>query len=410
MRIVRNNDESGDSLERHFRELRNLEAMPSDNLWDKVEDRLDEDRERVKHDHWYKALIMLLIPFTLINMLFTYNLGSYDSVSEVMDDQALLQRSSPQGNDFPNNPDASGGWGNFFNGGFYPVINEPARGNDFEKAKESIADAERKSFFARNFNSLKEEETEVALIDVASALLIDNKATAMSAVRDDGFRHPSEKAITERIPSMKGFHVGIEGGVNNSWLLHKDNTLHPLIGNMIHRKFDVGASWGISAGYDFSQRFGIEAEWIIKSLQGQTYWENRYNKILINGQVNLQYMHVPVMFKYKWSKIGRHSQYPRALNLVAGVQYSRLRDAEVVQNGLDIDGVKELFNRDEMGLLLGVEYDMFVHRNYFLSLGARASISTDARAFPYFNSKKTETYNVLFGMNASFNFMMRKKK
>jgi hypothetical protein len=48
MRIVRNNDQSGNNLDRHFRELRNLETPPSSDLWDKVEYRLDDDRERIK--------------------------------------------------------------------------------------------------------------------------------------------------------------------------------------------------------------------------------------------------------------------------------------------------------------------------------------------------------------------------
>ncbi|HXH20214.1 MAG TPA: porin family protein [Chitinophagales bacterium] len=399
MRLIRDNDETHDSLERHFRELRNLETPPSSDLWDKVEYKLDEERERVKHDHWYQAIILLLIPVTIINILFTWlPEGNRNKPIDVVNGDALLKRIPLSGSNFPNDPEFSGAWGFFLKGDFFPRKTSSADNVALaESCVEGIPGA-----------SIESEEPPLAIQSQhPSGIQFPGTETK---VKFDDVINPLAGKAAERTSPVKGFHVGLEGGVNNSWLLHKDNTLHPLIGNMIHRKFDFGVSCGISAGYDFSNRWGIEAEWIIKSLQGQTYWENRYNKILINGQVNLEYMHLPVMVKYKWTKAGIRSPNPKVLNLVAGVQYSRLRGAEVVQNGLDIAGVKELFNRDEMGLLLGVEYDMFFHQNYYISLGARASIATDARAFPYFNSEKTETYNVLIGATASFNYLLRKKR
>lgn len=405
MRIIRNQDESGNKLEKHFRELKNLETEPPGDVWERLEYRLDEERARVKHDHWYKALIVLLVPFTIINILITYDLADYYSGRQ---SAAGEDNFRPFQKDTPGSLNKPGGWGNFLKKGF--LFNRSS-GTIAQKHTAS-GDSSMPDFVKVTGMTAEPHIPQPATEAVSPGLpaSLERKMLETSATLQDVTKHHSRKVFSEGAAAVKGFHVGIEGGVNNNWLLHKNNTLHPLIGNRIHRKFDAGVTCGISAGYDFSSRYGVEAEFIFQSPQGQQYRELRYGKIMVNGEVNLEYMQVPVMFKYKWTRVSLRSLNPRVLNLAGGIQYSRLRDAEIVQNGQDIENVRSLFNRDELGLLLGLEYDIFLHQTCFLSMGMRASISTDARAFPYFNSEKTETYNALIGLNASLNYLVKRKK
>jgi len=409
MRIVRNNDENSGNLEKHFRELRNLEIPPSPDLWDKLEDKLEEDKARVKHDHWYKALILLLIPFTVINILVTYELSYPTGERKGSKPDGFTQNILSSKNALSGTRERLGGWGIFFKEGFF---SGSAFIKDNQVKKDAISEPVKQEIspvHTASFTEATEDETSI-IIQNAPPLIIEKRMAETSVTYNDLLNYHARKMLDESVASVKGLHFGIEGGINNSWMLHKDNSLHPLIGNKIHRKFDMGTTYGFSLGYDFSHRYGIEAEFILKSRQGQEYRELRYGKIPVNGEVNLDYLLVPVLFKYKWTKASPRSLNPRVLNLIAGIQYGRLRHAEVVQNGLDLEKVSELFNRDELGLLLGIEYDLFVHPKYFLSMGARASISTDAGAFPYFNSEKTGTYNMLIGMNASFNYLVQKRR
>ncbi len=414
MRVLRNNGDEGNGFDRQFRQkLKNFETTPPSDLWDKVEDGLDEERARVKYDHWYRALVYFLIPLTLINTLVTYELSDYKNY---FDNAQLLWEEqyhpfdgsySPSENSIPLIAHAK------FSNRQTPQFNctDNSLLSVTDASNENIIDEKTDDLLFQNVNQVS---TEIHDSESAESVLPD-KTIALerilletSAVADDLVFQRSRSAIEKNITSVKGFHVGFETGLNNSWLLHKDNSLHPLIGNAIHRKFNWGAFYGVSAGYDFSHKFGIEAEWIVRSSQGQRYFENRYNKLPIEGDVDLEYMHVPVMFKYKWTKVGSRSLDPRVMNLVTGIMYSRLLDARVTLNDYQIDDVNRLFNQNELGLLLGFEYDFFVNQNYYLTLGARASISTDVKGFPYYQPKDSETYNVLIGINASFNYLMRK--
>jgi hypothetical protein len=47
--------------------------------------------------------------------------------------------------------------------------------------------------------------------------------------------------------------------------------------------------------------------------------------------------------------------------------------------------------------------------NTYLTLGARTSVSTDVKSFPYFGPNNLKTLNVLLGVNASLNFQIRPK-
>ncbi len=393
MRIVRTNDESGNNLDRHFRELRNLETQPSADLWDKLEYRLDDERQRIKHDHWYKVLIMLLVPFTIINLLITYDLN----VSEGNNENFPLH-SQINPNDVPGNLSKPGSWGNFLNGVSFPDYNEMAPKADF---------AEIIPLPSVGVNYINASESFAGTVNPGTPSLLERQMLETSATAGDVIKYHSRKIVDDGIASVKGFHIGVEGGLNNSWMFYKENS-NPTVGSNNSRKFGLTGTYGFSVGYDFP-RFGIEAEWLMQSRQTQDFWELRYGKILLSGTVNIEYMHFPVMFKYKFTRIPSHSTKPQVLNLVTGLQYSRLRNMELLDEGLNMEKVASLINTNELGLLVGLEYDIFLHRNYFLSMGVRASISSDAAAFPYVNSN-TGTYNLLVGANASLNFLAKRKE
>lgn len=398
MRIVRTNDGNGDNLDRHFRELRNLEMQPSSDLWDKLEYRLDDERERIKHDHWYKALVMLLIPFTVINLLITYDLN----VTESRDEYSFQQHSLFSTYDVPNNPNKPGGWGNFLNGVFLPDYNETT-------PKADLTEIIPLPSAGANYIHIQDEQAFESLagaVNPGTPSLLERQMLETSATAGDVIKYHSRKIVDDGIASVKGFHIGIEGGINNSWMFYKEHA-NPTVGSNNSRKFGLTGTYGFSAGYDFP-RFGIEAEWLMQSPQTQEFWELRYGKILLGGTVKLEYMHFPVMFKYKFTRIPSHSTKPQVLNLVTGFQYSRLRNMELLEEGLNMGKVSSLISTNELGLLAGLEYDIFLHKNYFLSIGIRASISTDAKAFPFVNSD-TGTYNLLVGANASLNFLARRK-
>lgn len=419
MRIVRNNEDKGNIFDKHFRELRNSEVPPAGDLWDRIEYKLDEDRQRVKHDHWYHALLLLLIPLTAINVYLTYDLhGLYVSLFKK---EATEQRASHEAvaaNNFA---------GQFFSNGqtTIPFLNkysfgeaEIAGSDDFLKRNALTPSPE---IAGRNaFAALKEiylnDELNPYRGDVAGDDITPQKKIPVERLLLETSITPQDVKFTRernanvrKQTAVKGFHIGAEGGINQSMVLIKKSTLEPIIGSNVHRKLNLGAYYAVSMGYDFTRKFGLEAELIFCSKQGQRYSELLHGKIPVEGKIDLEYMSVPLLFKYKMTKMGGKSLNPRTLNLVAGLQYSRLKEATIQINDLDLQDATEPFNRDELGFVLGLEYDIFFSPNYFLTLGTRASISSDIHAFPYFVPEASQTYNVLVGVNASFRYLMKRR-
>lgn len=424
MRIVRNNGEKGNVFDKHFRELRNSEVPPPGDLWDRIEYTLDEDRQRVKHDHWYHALLLLLIPLTAINIYLTYDLqGLYVSFFKKGTDEyaahhnalasaEILSPSLPSERDYASIP--------FVLNKSELVNTIPPRGNQFSTIVQTGSLETHTAITAGNAVALSENifenervrEGNEELQNVApehSPIPVERLMLETSLTPQDvKFAHAKNEHVRKQ-SAVKGFHVGIEGGLNHSMVLMKESNLDPIIGSNVHRKLNPGAYYAVSMGYDFSRKFGIETELIFCSKQGQKYSELRYGKIPIDGEITLEYMSVPLLFKYKMTTMGGKSLNPRALNFIAGLQYSRLKEAKISLNDLDIKNATQPFNRDELGFVLGLEYDIFFSPNYFLTLGTRASISSDIHAFPYFVPQASQTYNVLVGVNASFHYLMKRR-
>ncbi len=411
MRIIRNTDEAGESFDRHFKEqLRNHQAAPSANLWDRVESDLDMERERTKHDHWYKAVILFLIPLTITNLFVTYKLNDYPLSSLMNSELSILSSLSGNSSEIPS-PQLSG-----LNINGHEILIT----NCFDSETVSTGSNEKifpaaSSLLLSHFK--KEQERPVFTASASADYLPMQKANSIgkgsispeiTALNLDGYA----ARLRDEMSSVRGFHFGIEGGLNSNWLLLDDKSLSPVILGSSKAKFDWGPSFGFSAGYDFSNKFGVEVEYILKSIQGYRYRENRYGKISIDGEIDLDYMQLPVMFKYKIAHKGIRSAKPRAVNFVTGIQYSRLRKAELSYNNLTLhdegtENINNVFSRDELGLLMGIEYDLYLSSKYFFSFGARASFSSDVNTYTGANKDEPQTYNFLIGVNASFHYLVK---
>jgi hypothetical protein len=197
--------------------------------------------------------------------------------------------------------------------------------------------------------------------------------------------------------------------MNNSWFLIKESALTGFINNDVQYNFNYGITYALSFGYNFSKNAGIEIESAF-SRQGQSYVDNSSRKVPIEGDINLSYFQVPVLIKYKWSRVAAITQNPASFNILIGPIYSRLIQSDyTVNNDLFAKTDKTIIPKNELGLAFGLEYDIYMTNNTYLTLGARTSVSTDVKSFPYFGPNNLKTLNVLLGVNASLNFQIRPK-
>jgi hypothetical protein len=121
--------------------------------------------------------------------------------------------------------------------------------------------------------------------------------------------------------SQKGFHVGVSGTFNSTWILNQNNygTLAPFKQPYVKQsEMDYLATWGgnggISFGYQFTKNLGLKAE-LQYNVTGQNYEDNfegpatvpvgadsvtigsASERVNVKRHIKLQYFQIPILFK-----------------------------------------------------------------------------------------------------------------
>lgn len=197
----------------------------------------------------------------------------------------------------------------------------------------------------------------------------------------------------------KGFHVGAFIAINNVWLNKKqfssdENT------TSIKPKVQFGKAYGINIGYDFTDRLGVMLEWQM-SEQGQKYNvglladNNKHTK-----DVNLLYTKFPVLFKYKQTFINHYNSKPIAVSFVAGPQIGVLIKQNVTLNGVKVSNAPQ-YNKVEAGVLGGFDFDLYMMRYMYLTIGARTGFAS--------SFQKNQPMSFQLGITTQLNFRYAKK-
>ncbi len=222
-------------------------------------------------------------------------------------------------------------------------------------------------------------------------------------VQQDMDKKSVRKQLRNEILGVEGFHVGLGGTFHNSWVLMNPQSEElNFLGDNINYRFDYGYSYGLSLGYDFSPEFGVQTGFTITSKQGQRF-SHELNGQRINSEIDMTYMRIPMFFKYKWSRMSSLTQKPVVLNSLFGIQLNRMRSATVYNGGEKLRGESK-FSSTDLGVVMGLSYDIFVSDKYYITVGARGSLSSDIRSFPaLFSSERDKAEKALLGVTLSVN-------
>ncbi len=200
--------------------------------------------------------------------------------------------------------------------------------------------------------------------------------------------------------SVKGLHFGLAYAVNNTWLLNKKITNQTAAGDINYR-LDFGPAFGFTLGYDFSPKWGVQLDWIVNSHQGQKF-ANEYGNQIALKENNLKYTHIPLLLKYKQCQRSKLTRNIFALNYVFGIQYSRLKAAEI---NLDYGFAEDLLQKHEWGLVLGLDYDLYIHKNFIINVGTRSSLELGDNPSTFFSEERAR--NFLLGVHAGLKYKFR---
>ncbi len=240
-------------------------------------------------------------------------------------------------------------------------------------------------------------------INPASVLVVQ-------ATEEELEKRPLDKeSKVPHIADANKLYFGTFGSVHNNWLLANEGLSSAVNNKGLDQMLDFGHAYGFVLGYDITKNFGLQAEWIIKSHQGQKF--DTYNAAKRTRQfetdINLVYSQFPLLFKYRRSRYSGLTKQPIVTNWSAGVQYGVLRSAEI--NADNPIFQQDLLKQSSWGWVFGVDYDIYLSKNYFVTLGARSSLSTTSDSFNQLRFPgPNRTNNLLFGLRGGISYRFNK--
>jgi hypothetical protein len=209
---------------------------------------------------------------------------------------------------------------------------------------------------------------------------------------------------------IKGLYLGISASYNHTsmtddqHIVKSDSLIFRMVG-------DQGFSYGVTAGYNFNDHFGIQAELISNSTQRQNYTALSAEG-QTKGTLERKYIQVPITANFKITRLWSFTNQPISFNFYTGGYYAQLRSAERndkipedQQKRGTIKGVEKSFVSEEYGGILGFDVDTYISKNFYLSLGLRGSLSTNINAQ---NIDRGDTWrNAVLGFRGGINYVFK---
>lgn len=263
-------------------------------------------------------------------------------------------------------------------------------------ALNSIRPLDARDFVNGTINSSVLVSDEIAVSNALSGFIenisLERRAEKEIAANKDEF-------FRKEAMNYQGWYVSASTQWSNSWILSND--ISEQMGTAADYALDYGKMFGLSGGYKLNNKLAVEFG-VNYSTQGQRYRE------ILNGEritcADLTYVQVPIAVKYRKNEIS--SEKPASVSYVAGIQYGRAVQSPSFVSTLNGEPVnapavnQNLFVTNELGVVAGLDYDVYLNKNWSLSVGGRASVGTEVSQM-FANGS---SYNALFGVRAGVNY------
>lgn len=239
---------------------------------------------------------------------------------------------------------------------------------------------------------------ELQFSSVSNALDGAGKAFSASTVQSNLIDMEEDADIAKMMLSYKGWYVMSSMSVYNSWILNEG--IRDAVTNVSRPDYvvDLGRSFGLGAGYQFTPNFGMEAE-LVSGRLSQSYRELSDLGVFNTSEARADYFYVPLSFKYQTRRLNSmNKRIPMTASVVMGTHYGQLRNSDLRSNReVSAD---DAFIKHELGVFMGADYYMYLHPNTYLTLGARGAAGTDVNKL----SSADTPYNLQFGVRLGLHY------
>jgi len=216
---------------------------------------------------------------------------------------------------------------------------------------------------------------------------------------------------------QKQFYFGVGGMGLNTWVTNQNNYGLPF---EMDYAITIGGGANANIGFDFSKHVGLKIEVGFERL-GQTYKDDLFNDTTYTRNVSLNYLEVPLLFKYRTSgKIVRFC-------VLAGPQFNFLMSAKQKYYKYGKIDTDYIFDKDDKPVKIGEEtitdrytsldilgrldlgVDITLVKNLFLNAGLTMAYgfldvnATNMRIADH-TGNYNASHNILVGINFGINY------
>lgn len=275
--------------------------------------------------------------------------------------------------------------------------------NDVSLSNSNITSTEIAENLAEENTSFEKNQEDVKKLDLlASDLFQDDE----NATLEDSTQKGKKKSFKNKFVN-KGLVVGPLVGAHYTAMTKKSN--EGINTSKLEQEATFGTTYGLNIGYVINHRWSVGMEWIYNSDEGQ-----KFNEIIksqnVEKYIDLNYMKIPVYFKYTHRFVTRYDKSPITLNFVGGVHYSKLKSVNTFIDG-QIAPVKVNYNEQEWGMLGGIEFDIFPTNRLYFTLGSRMTFNADLKQFPRLRGRDgSDPFSIQSGVYAKINYVFSFKK
>ncbi|MBI1191741.1 MAG: outer membrane beta-barrel protein [Bacteroidetes bacterium] len=213
---------------------------------------------------------------------------------------------------------------------------------------------------------------------------------------------PTTLATRPQGPSpWKNFYGGVHGSLQWTGLLSQNNAqpdvnLNPML--------NIGYAFGVHAGYRFNPRISLETGLVLNSMQGSRYESSvstRNEEVPVTKSLMLHYTQLPLTVRIS---PGRNPQgaVPEGWSYVGGLQYGMLRTSKLRIEDKPVNPDRNLQQHD-LAVLLGMDYDLPLNDQLFLTLGFRGSLGLNQANVTTVEGINSDKRNAVLGFRAAFN-------
>jgi hypothetical protein len=187
--------------------------------------------------------------------------------------------------------------------------------------------------------------------------------------------------------------VGVAFANANTWLLNNDTYSGLRAGTLNQTLFSYGKSYNVLLGYNLSNRYCLQTEWVINNTHKQQYIDYK-NGHQVNRNLRIDFTQLTILMKKKNEAYYFSNKLHTSFNYLAGLNYSYVKSF-TQQTDEVISSVKDDYKNNQYNLILGLEYQLFITPSWIFSSGIRTNIGLQ-------NIYKGNTYNPSNNSNKTY--------